>query len=201
MAYGFDSQVFLLKEGFLQIGDWPDISLITPATDPALQFNSDGDVGYFKQGSSKIEISRQYAEFIAGTPGKSIRMDLVLKKFTMTFSFAQFDTDRLALAQGLEIEPGLFDIAWIGSDETGGTISPTGFNGYLLYTQRTDGTPFNVAQWYGKNVSENVGWALSGTEHGVYDIVLRAFEAPHFQTNTNDVRNYGAIFFDNTSTT
>lgn len=201
MAYGLNSEVLILKEGFIDIGTYANFATISPSNALTTHFTSDGNVGYFKQGSSKIEINRKYADFIAGTPGKHIRMDLVLKEFLMTFSFAQFDADRLALAQGLDVETGLYDLAWIGSDEPGGTVTPTGFNGYLLYTALVDAQPFYVAGWYMKNVSEAVGWTLSGTEHGTYDIKLMAFEAPYYQQNPDDTHNYGAIQFTNVSST
>lgn len=199
MAYGKSSLPFLLKEGFLSIGLWPNPTLLTPNNNPVATFQDDGDVGYFKQGTSKLMLERQYAEFLAGTPGKVVRKDLVLKRFTISAMFAQFDQDRLALAQGLDVELGQVDIAWIGSDEPGGTVSPTGFNGYLLTTQLTDGQPFFPAMWYGKDVSESVGWELSGTEHGTYEILLQSFEHPAYQDNPDDTHNYGAIFFDNAS--
>lgn len=197
MAYGKSNLPFLIKEGFVEIGIWTNPNALTPATDPNTAFTSSGDLGYFKQGSSKTDITRSYATFLAGTPGKKVRKDLVLKEFTLTFMLAQFNQDLLALAQGLDVDTGAYDIAWIGNDEPTQT-----FNGYRVTTALTDATPYYVAMWYGKNTSEQVGWALSGTEHGTFELKLEAFEHPSFTipANVNDEHNYGAIFFDNGTT-
>jgi len=203
-TYALNSGPFLLKEGYVEIGLWTDPQDIAPAVDPNLSFTSDGIIGYFEQGTSKVALDRTYAEFLAGTPGKTVRMDLTLKKFSIEFMMAQFEAQTLALAQGLDVEDGNFTLGWIGNDEP---VDPQfgvhGFNGYRITTALTDGNPFYIAVWYGKDVSEAVGWELAGTKHGTYKLLVRAFEHPNFTdpTDADDTHNYGMVYFDNTSTT
>lgn len=196
MAYGLNANPFLLKEAYPAIGTWLNPQSLTPAANPASSFTSNGILGYFRQGTEVVGISRQFATFISGTPGKIVRKDLVLKGFMLTFQMAQYNANLLALAQGLDVDTGAYDLAWIGSDEPTQT-----FNGYNVPGQLTDGTPFAIAMWYGKVTSEEVGWTYSGTEHSTYELKIEAFEHPNFTnpSNTNDQHNYGMIYFTETS--
>lgn len=191
MAYGKSKDQFLLKEGIIEIGVWTNPDLIVPGVDPTSSFATAGDLGYFQQGTVNPEVNRTFAEFLAGTPAKKIRKDLIQKEFMLTLTMAQYNTDMLALAQGLDVDTGTYPIAWIGTDE------PTQkFNGYLLSTELVDGTPFYIAMWSGKVTSEAVGPVLPGTAHSTYEFKIEAFEHDNFVTTPNDPHNLGAIIMD-----
>lgn len=196
MAYGKNINQFILKEGDILIGTWASPNALVPTVDPTTSFTEVASVGYFQQGTFAPAISRTFAEFLAGTPGKKVRKDLTLKQWSWASTFAQINEDLLGLVQGSDVDTGDFAIAWLGNDEPA-----QAFNGYLNITQLVDDTEIAFALWYGKVTSENVGISLPGTEHGTYEFMVEAFEAPAFSgVNANDEHNYGAIIINNSTT-
>lgn len=187
MAFGIDRSAYLIKEGRITIGDWAPGSITT--TDPVGSgFTSDGDMGDFQQGTLSPQLTREYADFLVGTPGKLTRKDLIRKQWMWSATFAQYNTDLMALVQGLDVELGDYDIGWVGSDEV-----LQGFNGYTITTERVDATPFILAQFYAKVTATEVGPTFPGTAHSTYNFMSEAFEHPYYITNSDDTHNYGFI--------
>lgn len=187
MAYGIDRNSYLIKEGRLSIGTWSPGGITNNA--PIAAFTGGADLGDFQQGTFSPELAREYAEFLVGTPAILTRKDLTRKQWMWTATFAQFNTDLLALVQGLQVTTGIYDIAYIGSDE-----EVQDFNGYLQTTALVDGKLFYEAMWYGKVTAEAVGPTFPGNAHSTYTFKAEAFPHPYYAvTSPNDIRNYGAI--------
>ena len=185
--FGKSRDQFLLKEGIIEIGVFASPATLTPATFLA-GWTSTGDLGYFQQGTMNVELNRTYAEFLAGTPGKLIRKDLIRKQFQITMQAAQYNADLLALAQGLDVDSGGgLDMGWIGSDEPTQVV-----NGYRITTALVDGRALYIAVWAGQVTSEAVGPKLPGTAHSTFDLKVEAFEHEDFTTSPDDTHNYGA---------
>lgn len=187
MPYGIDRGQYLIKEGRITVGAWAPGSVTN--TDPVGSgFTSDGDLGDFQQGSLSPQLTREYAEFLVGTPGKLSRKDLVRKQWMWSATFAQYNVDLMALVQGLDIELGDYDIAYVGSDEVVQEIL-----GYTITTARVDGTPFIMGQWYAKVTATDVGPTFPGTAHSTYNFMSESFEHPYYTENPDDTHNYGFI--------
>lgn len=187
MAYGIDRNSYLIREGRLSIGTWSPGGITN--NDPTAAFTGGADIGDFQQGTFAPELTRAYAEFLVGTPAILSRKDLTRKQWMWSATFAQYNTDLLALVQGLDVTTGIYDIAYIGSDEV-----TQDYNGYLQTTALVDGRLFYEALFYGKVTAEAVGPAFPGTAHSTYGFKAEAFPDPYYAvTSPNDVRNYGCI--------
>ena len=140
---------FGFKEGLIKLGVWTSPQLIgTDTTDPLNRFAGD-DLGFFRQGSLNVGLTREYAEFLAGTPGILARKDLIRKQFFVELMAAQFNADLLKLLRGLNVQAGhavttpsakTLDLAFVGSDEPS---QPR--DGYLIETTLTNGKPLFIA--------------------------------------------------------
>jgi hypothetical protein len=199
MAFGLSNQPFALKEGLIEIGTWATISQIgVDASDPLGHFSSLGYLGYAKQGSLDLQLTRQYVEAISGTPGKLLRKDLIRKQFTWMSQQFQVNVDLWKVVEGLRVQAAYavtspsaktIDIGWIGSDE------PTQLEyGFKITTALTDGTPFYIAIWNGKFTGEAIGKTLSGTDYATSEAKIEAF----VNSTLADTDNYGMYWIDNT---
>lgn len=191
MAHGLNRNKFLLKEGIIQIGTWNNLTTLSANSDPNSLFTSAFTLSYFQQGSLSPELNRQYAEFLAGTPAQKIRKDLIQKEWMISAQFAQYTGELMGLVQGLKVSTGTWGtVALIGTDED---IQDE--VGYRIVTALTDGTPFYMYIWSGKQTGEAVGPKLSGNAHSTYDFKAEAFPHPNLAAQQYDVQNLGAMAF------
>lgn len=186
-GFGINREQYLLKEGRVKGGIWDPGSITN--TDPLASFTESVDLGDFQQGSLDPQLNREFAEFLVGTPAILSRKDLIRKSWMWNAQFAQYNTDLMGLVQGLTVQTGTWDIAFVGSDE-----DVQDYNGYIIDTAKVDGSRLVLAMWYGRVTAEAVGPKLPGTAHSTYDFKVEAFVHPDFITSnpTNDVKNYGA---------
>ena len=182
MAYGLDSDQFLLKEGTLQVGTFAAYD----ANDPASQFSGD-TIAYIKQGTININIPREYAEFLNNTPGGIVRKDLIRKQMTLDFESGQWNSDLFQLLIGTSNSTsGNNSTDWFGPDET--TQSTHGF---LLTTELTNGNTVYIGILSGKITTEDFAITLSGTEHATMKGMVESFESSLSGLPTDRTRNYG----------
>lgn len=194
MAYGKSKDEFLIKEGIIEVGVFATPELvISGASDPLVQagWTATGDLGYFKQGSLNIGLNDTFAEFLAGTPGKKIRKDLIMRAYSITVQSAQFNKDLFALLMNMDTLSGTYPVGFIGNDAP---VKPR--VGILITTERVDGTPLYFAQWSAEVTTEDKSIVLSGTEHAAPSATFEAFEHDNFILSPNDKRNYGMISLD-----
>ena len=184
MSYGLSIDPFLIKEGNLFIGNFSSIDF----NDPVSGFSGE-NLGYFKQGSIKIGLTRKYAEFLSGTPAIRVRKDLIQKDFSLEVEFAQYNKDLIKLLFGADlVQSGGLENLYFGSDEP-----VQGFYGYLLETELTDGTPFKIAMWHGKCTEENISTTLPGNDYGILKMRVDAFPHPSI---TDKNKAYGFCQLD-----
>lgn len=202
MAFGLDTGPFWLKEGLVEVGAWTNITSIgvAPSGDPvSVNWNGD-ELSYFRQGTTNVALTRSYAEARGFTPSVKLRKDLIQKDFAWNVEVFQYNADLMALARGLLTQAGynsgvgfIADLSWVGSDEP---VQP--FYGYLITSELTDGTPVRIAMWYGKNTTEDIGLALSGTDYATTAFQAEAFIAPGFDaTGVDAQKHYGMYWIDN----
>lgn len=200
MSYGFNSNKFLIKEGTIQVGTWTTPHLIgTNNTDP-LQYFSGNVLGYFKQGTLKPMLNRNFAEFLANTPGILVRKDLIRKQFHFDLELAQFNADTLALAMGTYQIAGYsittptiktVDLNFFGSDQP--VQNPLG---YLITTATVDGKAFYMAGWSMVNTSEDVSPTLSGTAHATIKCKFEAFPSLDFAGLPTENQQHYGLYWD-----
>lgn len=201
MAFGLSTAPFLIKEGTMYIGTVTSPETIgTDAVDPLTKFTGD-PLGYIRQGSINIDISREYAEALASTPGIILRKDLIRKQFRFIGELFQVNADLLALVRGLRVQASYavttpsaktIDLAHIGPDEP--TSASTRY-AVWIQTALTNGKEFYVAMYSAQNTSEDISITLSGTDYSVSNISFEAF--PHASV-TADTDLYGAMWIDQT---
>ena len=197
MAYGLSKLPFSLKEGEMKVGAWTDPDLIggpTPdAVDPTTKFSGD-KIGYIKQGTINVGLTREYVEALAGTPAKIVRKDLTRKQYFLEFELFQINGDLMALALGMDTDVGYtggaktFTIGHVGPDE------PTqSENGYYIETQLTSGNNFYFAVYAGKVTTEDVSKTLAGTDYATTKVKVEAFpDDANFTDADADLRSYGS---------
>lgn len=202
-TYGQNAEEFLLKEGILYVGTWNNPENIG-ADDmrPEAHFTPDGIIGYTKMGTTVVTMPRAYAEARTGTPSIIVRKDLIQKDLGITIENFQFSAELTQLLKGANSQlgyatadpaPEVWDIFHLGSDEP-----IQNARGYLLKSFLTDGSPFQVAIYFGRILTEANDIALSGTDYAVQPTTITAFPHPNF---TDAVANaaqkmYGAIFHE-----
>jgi len=199
MAFGLDTNPFLLQEGTWYVGTWTDPDTIGNGSvgDPLDLFTGD-PIGWFKQGTSSTNFARQYAEAMALTPGIKLRKDLTLKTFEMNLQLFQYSPDTLELFMGLYTQAGYSADGWTGNLMWVGPWEDNcddDFRGYCLQSQLTDCTPFNTAIWYGKVTTEDTSIATSGTDYAILPIKVEGFQSPAFTTSAADLqKSYGLLW-------
>jgi len=200
MAFGINSEPFLLAEGQLSIGTFLNPELVgTNGIDPESLFTGD-NLGWFKQGTCNITIPREFAEFPAGTPSILVRKDLTKKMFGIEVELGQFSADILELAKGTKTKRNhavtspsskVVDLMWMGSDEP---IQP--YYTWRLRTKLTSGRPLDLYIWHGKVTTDDIGLTLSGTEHATNKLKVEAFPHPNFDVFGADAqKHYGLWVF------
>lgn len=201
MAFGLNSNPFLLKEGIFEPGSIVTPNLIgTNNTDPDQYFTSQGAI-YFRQGSMNLNITREYAEFLAGTPAIIIRKDLIRKQLFLELMLGQHEGETYERFKTLNTQLGYsittpvsktVDLMHIGSDEP---VLPN--LAYRITSARTDGSLFRIYLYNAKDTAEDISIAPSGTEHVDVQVRLEAFPHSSFGTTATDAqKHYGLIVMD-----
>lgn len=202
MAFGLDTGPFLIQEGTWYVGTWTDPDTIGNGSvgDPAALFTGD-PIGWFKQGTTTINLNRTYAEAKGLTPSVKLRKDLIEKTFMFNLQLFQYSADTMELFMGLYTQAGYSaagftgNLMWVGPWEDNCVGD---FRGYLLRTQTTDCVPLNIAVWYGKVTTEDTTITLAGTDYATMPVKVEAFMSPAFTTSAADLqKSYGMIWQDN----
>lgn len=194
MAMDFNKDSLIIVEGVWEQGSWASPEAIDGTADPFTQggWTKTGDIGYFKRGTLKGNMPREFARFESGTPKKLIRIDLIGKDLMIEASLAQYDIDQLQIVQGLlTITDDPYYIAFIGTDHP----TPAYYGARIKTRHAGTGDPFYICLWSGIYDGEDNSFAPSGTEHSTYAARLTATPGPTFDPSDldDDQKNLGML--------
>jgi hypothetical protein len=196
MAFSLQSGPFWLKEGTLEVGTVTNPQNIGQNNTDPRTFFTGTPLGYIRQGTINISLTREFAEFIANTPGILIRKDLIRKQFALEFEVGQFDGDVMERLNATTSQKGYsvttpsaqtWDLHHIGSDEP--TLVEAA---YMLEATLTNGWPIIVMVYAGKMTAEDISKTLAGTDYAVNTGRIEAFVHSGFTTAQAD-KHYGLM--------
>lgn len=205
MAFGLDAGQQIIKEPFLQVGTWtnPDTIGNGVVGNPTTLFTGDY-LGYARQGTTNIGMTRAYAEARSGTPSIKINKSLIQKDLMITLEEFQYNGDIFEHSFGMYTQKAYTaagwtgDLGWYGSDEPGGCTG-TQFNGYMALTETVDCEPIGIAIWYGKVTTEDFSVAFSGTDFTSHALQIEAFNSPDFGVTGVDAQKHYGMWWRQTS--
>jgi hypothetical protein len=199
MAFGNNSDRFLLKEGVLRVGTITNPENIgTNNTDPRTFFSGD-DIGYIRRGTVSVNLNREYATFESDTPAEMIRKDLIRKSFNITFEHGQFNADVVELLKGTNSQKSYsvstpnsqtWNLHHLGPDEPTKTRQA-----YELEAELTNGEIYIVYLYSGEMLAEDISEERSGDDYVVQSGNIQAFPHPNFTSSVTNARqkSYGLI--------